>query len=267
MQRAEGWHVQVELFTAYGHYQPAGAVRVTWLQVGAQDGRMGLGTGDAGGDTLCLVDQARSLKARRAAIPCTCFVHGASASGFWVRLQLSLMKPMAEGLMDCAIGCEQVRCQAPAKLALQQAPQQAVRLQAAHSGRAAGTAAVQVSHCCTTPVPYSLHLPWRQPDHCVLYHKVLRLCTCKGGRCWSPCRSTPSLLRACGLQHLAPSHACKTCTGAHWQPGNTSLAVSFGLERRNDSVLAPTQWLDPASGYQKLFMGLQGSCCDGQVQI
>ena len=48
--------------------------------------------------------------------------------------------------------------------------------------------------------------------------------------------------------------------------GNTSLAVSFGLERRNDSVLAPIQWLDPASGYQKLFMGLQGSCGNGQVQ-
>ena len=50
--------MQVELFTAYGHYQPAGAVRVTWLQVGAQEGRMGLGTQDAGGDTLCLLDQA-----------------------------------------------------------------------------------------------------------------------------------------------------------------------------------------------------------------
>ena len=48
--------------------------------------------------------------------------------------------------------------------------------------------------------------------------------------------------------------------------GNTSLALSFGLERRNDSVLAPIQWLDPAAGYQKLFMGLQGSCGDGQVQ-
>ena len=55
--------MQVELFTAYGHYQPAGAVRVTWLQVGAQEGRMGLGMQDAGGDNLCLLDQARSLSA------------------------------------------------------------------------------------------------------------------------------------------------------------------------------------------------------------
>ena len=49
--------------------------------------------------------------------------------------------------------------------------------------------------------------------------------------------------------------------------GNTSLAISFGLERRNDSVLAPIQWLDPAFGYQQLFTGLQGSCGDGQVEI
>ena len=52
--------------------------------------------------------------------------------------------------MGCAADCEQVRCQAPAKLALQQVPQQAVRLQAALSGRAAGTAAVQVSRRSTT---------------------------------------------------------------------------------------------------------------------
>ena len=62
---------QVELFTAYGHYQPAGAVRVTWLQIGAEEGRMGLGTEATGGDTLCLVDQARFLTAHAAAERCT----------------------------------------------------------------------------------------------------------------------------------------------------------------------------------------------------
>ena len=73
--------VQVELFTAYGHYQPAGAVRVTWLQVGAQEGRMGLGTQDASGDTLCLLDQARSPGAHRPARTGTCFVQQIPASG------------------------------------------------------------------------------------------------------------------------------------------------------------------------------------------
>ena len=48
--------------------------------------------------------------------------------------------------------------------------------------------------------------------------------------------------------------------------GNTSLAVSFGLERRNDSVLVPNQWLDPGSGYQQLFSGSQGSCSGTQVR-
>lgn len=77
----------MELFTAYGHYQPAGAVRVTWLQMGAEEGRMGLGTEDAGGDTLCLVDQARFLRAHVAAKMCSCCVHHLSASGLWVCLQ------------------------------------------------------------------------------------------------------------------------------------------------------------------------------------
>jgi len=47
--------------------------------------------------------------------------------------------------------------------------------------------------------------------------------------------------------------------------GNISLAVSFGLERRNGSVLVPNQWLDPGSGYQQLFSGSQGSCSGTQV--
>lgn len=47
--------------------------------------------------------------------------------------------------------------------------------------------------------------------------------------------------------------------------GNISLAVAFSLERRNASVLAPGQWLDPSSGYQQLFSGMQGSCSSGQV--
>ena len=47
--------------------------------------------------------------------------------------------------------------------------------------------------------------------------------------------------------------------------GNTSLAAAFSLERRNASVLVPDQWLDPSSGYQQLFSGLQGSCGSGQV--
>ena len=47
--------------------------------------------------------------------------------------------------------------------------------------------------------------------------------------------------------------------------GNTSLAVAFSLERRNASVLVPGQWLDPSSGYEQLFSGLQGSCGSGQV--
>ena len=47
--------------------------------------------------------------------------------------------------------------------------------------------------------------------------------------------------------------------------GNISLAVAFSLERRNASVLAPGQWLDPSSGYEQLFLGLQGSCSSGQV--
>ena len=47
--------------------------------------------------------------------------------------------------------------------------------------------------------------------------------------------------------------------------GNTSLAVAFSLERRNASVLVPDQWLDPSTGYQQLFSGLQGSCGSGQV--
>lgn len=92
--------------------------------------------------------------------------------------------------------CMQVRCQAPAKLALQQASLQPVRLEAAQAGMAAGTSTVSV--------------------------QVANV-------------------------------------------GNTSLAVSFGLERRNGSVLAPYQWLDPASGYQQLFSGAQGSCSGGQV--
>jgi len=48
--------------------------------------------------------------------------------------------------------------------------------------------------------------------------------------------------------------------------GNTSLTVSFGLERRNESVLVPNQWLDPGSGYQQLFSGSQGSCRSTQVR-
>ena len=150
--------MQVELFTAYGHYQPAGAVRVTWLQVGAREGRMGLGTQDLGADTLCFLDQARSLGAPRAAMTCTCLVQRMPASSLWVCLQHGSPLPLAEALMVGVADCTQVRCQAPAKLALQQVPQQAVRLQAALSGRAAGTGAVQVSHRSTTQAaPFYIH--------------------------------------------------------------------------------------------------------------
>ena len=48
---------QVELFTAYGHYQPAGAVRVTWLHIAAQQARVGLGTGSADGSNTDFLQQ------------------------------------------------------------------------------------------------------------------------------------------------------------------------------------------------------------------
>ena len=168
--------------------------------------------------------------------------------------------------MDSAADCNQARCQAPAKLALQQVPQQAVRLQAAHSGRAAGTAAVQVSHrstiqaatiyihlgCCLTAVD------------CIL-ERLVFIYACGAGaeshtRHLLPCCE----VLACKMWHpLIPAMHAQVLIG---NQGNTSLAVSFGRERRNDSVLAPIQWMDPASGYQKLFTGLQGSCGNGQVQ-
>lgn len=36
---------QAELFTAAGHFQPAGAVRLTWLAVGAPAGVVGVSAG------------------------------------------------------------------------------------------------------------------------------------------------------------------------------------------------------------------------------
>ncbi len=38
---------QAELFTAAGHFQPAGAVRLTWLGVGAAAGLVGASAGGA----------------------------------------------------------------------------------------------------------------------------------------------------------------------------------------------------------------------------
>ena len=76
---------------------------------------------------------------------------------------------LAEGLMDSAAARAQVRCQAPAKLALQQLPQLTIRLQAAQPGKAAGTEAAQVFRRSTTRAACILHLPWLLPDDCVLY--------------------------------------------------------------------------------------------------
>lgn len=96
--------------------------------------------------------------------------------------------------MDGAADCAQVRCQAPAKLALQQVPQQPVRLQAAQPGKAAGTAAAQVSYCSTTPAACILHLPWTLPNDCGVYIGVPNLYTFEWGSSGSPCRATPPLL-------------------------------------------------------------------------
>ena len=52
-------NAQVELFTSYGHYQPAGAVRVTWLHIAAQRGRVGLGTGSEDGESADFLQQVR----------------------------------------------------------------------------------------------------------------------------------------------------------------------------------------------------------------
>ena len=51
---------QVELFTAYGHYQPAGAVRVTWLHIAAQQGHVGLGTGSPSAGSANFLQQVRT---------------------------------------------------------------------------------------------------------------------------------------------------------------------------------------------------------------
>ena len=169
--------------------------------------------------------------------------------------------------MDCAADCTQVRCQAPAKLALQQVPQQVVRLQAAHSGRAAGTAAVQVFHRSTTQAATICIYPG-----CCLTAVNCRLLCQLGiylsGAGAESCAGQLLLcceLLACNMWHpLKPASHAQVLIG---NQGSTSLAVSFGLERRNDSVLAPLQWLNPASGYQKLFTGLQGSCGDGHVRL
>ena len=51
---------QVELFTAYGHYQPAGAVRVTWLHIAARQGHVGLGTGSPNEGSTNFLQQVRT---------------------------------------------------------------------------------------------------------------------------------------------------------------------------------------------------------------
>ena len=50
----------MELFTAYGHYQPAGAVRVTWQHVAAQQGHVGLGTGSPNEGSTSFLQQVRA---------------------------------------------------------------------------------------------------------------------------------------------------------------------------------------------------------------
>ena len=85
--------------------------------------------------------------------------------------------------MDSAADCKQARCQAPAKLALQQVPQQAVRLQAAPLGQGSGHsggAGIPSQHHSSC---HYLYLPWMLLDRCVLYIGAPCLYICVWGRC------------------------------------------------------------------------------------
>ncbi|CAL8463390.1 g2924 [Coccomyxa elongata] len=82
---------QVEIFTRNGHYEPAGTMRMTWLDVGVQSGVVGIS-------------------------------NGASASPTGIDFS------------------SQALCQVPAKLWVDPAASQAVRLAAAHPGQAAAAA-------------------------------------------------------------------------------------------------------------------------------
>ena len=78
-----------ELFTAYGAL-PAGRRCAGDMAAGRRPGGPH-GAGNAGRlaqDTLCFLDQARSLGAlARAAMTCTCLVQRMPASSLWVCLQ------------------------------------------------------------------------------------------------------------------------------------------------------------------------------------
>lgn len=52
---------QAELFTAAGHFQPMGAVRLTWLAVGAPAGLVGMSTG-AGAGAVTVTDFADAVR-------------------------------------------------------------------------------------------------------------------------------------------------------------------------------------------------------------